>query len=38
VQAALESLIRSELAVRQARGEYRIAEPFLAEWIERNEA
>jgi hypothetical protein len=35
VQAALESLIRGEVVVRLRRGEYWIAEPFLAEWILR---
>jgi uncharacterized protein len=35
VQAALDSLIRAEVVVRRSRGEYRISEPFLAEWIRR---
>ncbi len=35
IQAALESLIRIEVVERLRRGEYRIAEPFLAEWIRR---
>ena len=38
VQTALNALIDAELVVRIARGEYRIAEPFLAEWIARNES
>lgn len=33
VQAALEALTDRELVGRQARGDYLIAEPFLAEWI-----
>ena len=37
VQKALTALMRRELVVRRARGEYAIAEPFLAEWILRNE-
>ncbi len=35
VQRALEALVAHELAERQRNG-YRIAEPFLAEWIVRN--
>ena len=38
VQTALNALIDAELVARIARGEYRIAEPFLAEWITRNES
>lgn len=38
VQSALGALIDAELVVRAARGEYRIAEPFLAEWIALNES
>ncbi len=37
VQTALEALMRDELVRRMARGEYRIAEPFLSEWVLRNE-
>jgi hypothetical protein len=36
VQRALEALVHDELAERHASG-YRIAEPFLAEWIVRTE-
>jgi hypothetical protein len=35
VQRALEALVAGELAERHGNG-YRIAEPFLAEWIVRN--
>jgi uncharacterized protein len=35
VQTALGALSRAELVVREARGEYRIAEPFLTEWLRR---
>jgi uncharacterized protein len=37
VQTALNALIGAELVARIDRGEYRICEPFLAEWILRNE-
>ena len=37
VQKALTALMRRELVVRLARGEYAISEPFLAEWVRRNE-
>jgi hypothetical protein len=37
VQKALTALIRVELVVREGRGRYRIAEPFLSDWILRNE-
>ncbi|MFI4991293.1 MAG: ATP-binding protein [Solirubrobacterales bacterium] len=37
VQTALDALTDAELVGRVGRGEYRIAEPFLAEWIARNE-
>ncbi len=37
VQTALDALTAAELVGRVGRGEYRIAEPFLAEWIARNE-
>jgi uncharacterized protein len=33
VQTALAALSRAELVRREGRGEYRIAEPFLAEWL-----
>jgi hypothetical protein len=35
VQAALTALERAELVKRVGRGEYRIGEPFLTEWIQR---
>jgi hypothetical protein len=38
VQAALSALERGELVKRLGRGEYRIAEPFLTEWIQRYES
>ena len=38
VQAALAALDRAELVQRTRRGEYRIAEPFLKEWIQRYES
>jgi uncharacterized protein len=38
VQTALGALGAQELVERIGRGEYRIAEPFLAEWINRNES
>jgi hypothetical protein len=38
VQAALKALERAELVKRLGRGEYRIAEPFLTEWIQRYES
>ena len=37
VQRALDTLVRDELVARDGRGEYRIAEPFLAEWLVRGE-
>jgi len=37
VQRALEALTREELVARDPSGEYRIAEPFLAEWLLREE-
>jgi len=37
VQRALEALVKDELASRDGKGEYRIAEPFLAERIRRND-
>jgi hypothetical protein len=38
VQTALDALGAAEVVARVGRGEYRIAEPFLAEWITRNES
>jgi uncharacterized protein len=38
VQTALSALERAELVQRIGRGEYRIAEPFLTEWIRRYES
>jgi hypothetical protein len=38
VQTALGALSEAELVSRIGRGEYRIAEPFLAEWIVLNES
>jgi hypothetical protein len=38
VQTALSALERAELVERIGRGEYRIAEPFLTEWIRRYES
>jgi uncharacterized protein len=35
VQTALNALAKAELVIREGRGEYRIAEPFLAEWLRR---
>jgi uncharacterized protein len=35
VQTALAALVRGELVTRRGRGEYTIAEPFLAEWLRR---
>jgi hypothetical protein len=35
VQTALNALVRAELVTRAGRGEYTIAEPFLAEWLRR---
>lgn len=37
VQRALGALVNEELVRREASGEYRIAEPFLAEWLRRDE-
>jgi hypothetical protein len=37
-QTALAALTAAELVARIGRGEYRIAEPFLAEWIRLNES
>ncbi len=38
VQSALAALADAELVARIGRGEYRIAEPFLAEWIRLHES
>jgi hypothetical protein len=38
VQTALDALTSAELLSKVGRGEYRIAEPFLAEWIALNES
>jgi hypothetical protein len=38
VQTALGALVAAEVISRVGRGEYAIAEPFLAEWIARNES
>jgi uncharacterized protein len=38
VQTALNALERGELVRKLSRGEYRIAEPFLTEWIQRYES
>jgi hypothetical protein len=38
VQTALGALERAELVRRVGRGEYRIAEPFLTEWVRRYES
>jgi len=37
VQRALGALLQDELVSRDSGGEYRITEPFLAEWLERGE-
>jgi hypothetical protein len=37
VQRALEQLVKDELVSRAGRGDYRIAEPFLAPWLRRGE-
>jgi uncharacterized protein len=37
VQRALQALVQDELVARESKGQYRIAEPFLGEWIRRNE-
>ena len=37
MQRALEALVKDELASRDGKGEYRIVEPFLVEWIRRND-
>lgn len=38
VQTALGALLSTEIVSRPGRGAYVIAEPFLAEWIQRNES
>lgn len=38
VQKALDKLVEDELVAKERPGDYRIAEPFLAEWISRYEA
>ena len=38
VQSAVNALVRAELVKRTRRGEYRIAEPFLTEWIQMYES
>jgi hypothetical protein len=35
VQRALDALVEDETVIREGPGAYRIAEPFLAEWILR---
>ena len=35
--ALVEAVVTDELASRDGKGEYRIAEPFLAAWIRRND-
>ena len=37
VQRALDALVKDELVARDGSGEYRIMEPFLAEWLRRDE-
>ena len=37
VQRALAALVKDELVAREESGEYRVAEPFLAEWLRREE-
>jgi DNA-binding IclR family transcriptional regulator len=37
VQRALDALAKDELIGRDASGEYRIAEPFLGEWLLRDQ-
>jgi hypothetical protein len=37
VQRALDAVVKDELVARDDRGEYRIAEPFLGEWLRREE-
>ena len=37
VQRALHQLVKDELVARDERGDYRITEPFLGEWLRREE-
>ena len=37
VQRALGALVKDEIVARDRSGEYRIAEPFFAEWLRRDE-
>ncbi len=37
VQRALDAVVKDELVTRDERGAYRIAEPFLGEWLRREE-
>lgn len=37
VQKALDALVRAEIVARPRRGEYIVAEPFLAQWVTTNE-
>ena len=37
LQTALEALLKKELVARGAGGEYRIVEPFLADWLVREQ-
>lgn len=37
LQTALAALLRKEIAGRDAGGEYRVLEPFLAEWLQREQ-
>jgi uncharacterized protein len=37
VQRALDAVVKDELVTRDERGEYGIAEPFLGEWLRREE-
>ena len=37
LQTALAGLVRKEIVGRDADGDYRVIEPFLAEWLEREE-
>lgn len=37
VQRALEALVKDEVVAKDRSGEYRIAEPFFAEWLQRSE-
>ena len=38
VQSALRALVRDEVVEQYARGQYGIAEPFLAQWIRAYES